>query len=186
MSCNRASSFPTVATVIGLNPQTLGNSGTFVATIAVDPNSIMDKSYQNSDFEEIKADDPITQALVDNINGNLPLKKEPEIFRCELCNISVSKKVVLDAHLIGIKHAKKVKSLELIKEINSSGMLTPSVSQPKTEEWRCNICNISVNSSHQLHAHIQGTKHKAKANSSESNMTYVPAEKVGFSSSGLE
>lgn len=51
--------------------------------------------------------DPVTQAVVENIMGTLPMKK-PHV-RCEDCNISFTSQTVLEAHLQGARHAKQVR-----------------------------------------------------------------------------
>jgi Zinc-finger of C2H2 type len=59
---------------------------------------------------------------------------------------------VLDMHLTGAKHAKKIKSMQILSELTTSGQLT-SVSST----LRCEACGIDANSSQQLQTHLAGT-----------------------------
>uniref|UniRef100_A0A1B6IWA1 C2H2-type domain-containing protein n=1 Tax=Homalodisca liturata TaxID=320908 RepID=A0A1B6IWA1_9HEMI len=171
------SNFPAVATVIGVSKE-VAESGPLLATLAIDP-SIIGAQPHPAEPVEIKTGDPVSQAVVDNIIGKLPTKKEPVLLRCDICNIIVSSQEILETHYAGAKHARKLKGQELIKEIlNSphSTFIAPNAqngSESRIAEFTCKICNVRVNSEQQLQQHLTGSKHKNKAESSQSNTMQV-------------
>ncbi|XP_024890507.1 zinc finger protein 346-like isoform X1 [Temnothorax curvispinosus] len=103
-------------------------------------------------------DDPITKAVVDNIMGNLPTKKP--LVRCEDCDLSFTSQAVLDTHLQGARHAKQVRSKNIMATLEET-----KISFSKDEETnglKCNVCNVCLNSIQQLQTHLNGTRHKKK------------------------
>ncbi|XP_059473282.1 zinc finger protein 385B-like [Neocloeon triangulifer] len=118
--------------------------------------------------------DPVTKAVMDNIFGKLPTKKNQLLYRCDTCNMDFSGQSVLDMHLTGAKHAKKVKSLQILNDLSASGQLTAKGSTT----LRCDACGIEANSSQQLQTHLSGNKHKqrmAKLVNSQNLPMPVPA-----------
>ncbi|XP_018403504.1 PREDICTED: zinc finger protein 385A-like [Cyphomyrmex costatus] len=103
-------------------------------------------------------DDPITKAVVDNIMGNLPTKKP--LVRCEDCDLSFTSQAVLDTHLQGARHAKQVRSKNIMATLEET-----KISFTKDEETnglKCNVCNVCLNSIQQLQTHLNGSRHKKK------------------------
>ncbi|TGZ37120.1 Uncharacterized protein DBV15_05836 [Temnothorax longispinosus] len=103
-------------------------------------------------------DDPVTKAVVDNIMGNLPTKKP--LVRCEDCDLSFTSQAVLDTHLQGARHAKQVRSKNIMATLEET-----KISFSKDEETnglKCNVCNVCLNSIQQLQTHLNGTRHKKK------------------------
>ncbi|XP_054266821.1 zinc finger protein 385B-like isoform X2 [Macrosteles quadrilineatus] len=175
--------FPAVATVIGVSKE-IAESGPLLATLAMDPGLMVQPPAPPMNLPEeteveIKASDPVTQAVVDNIIGKLPTTKEQVRLKCEVCNIEVSGPEILQIHYAGSKHAKKLKAQELIKEIANSPnsvfvLANPSEgSVPNTKEFSCKICNVRLNSHLQLQQHLSGSKHKSKAEANKSNTVQV-------------
>ncbi|KAJ9601343.1 hypothetical protein L9F63_000481, partial [Diploptera punctata] len=105
--------------------------------------------------------DPVTKAVMDNIMGKLPTKKQAVTCKCEVCGLEFSGQIVLETHLAGAKHAKKVKSQEILKQLQSSGQTFTR--DEKTRILKCEVCDVVVNSSQQLQTHLAGNKHKQKA-----------------------
>ncbi|XP_071555664.1 zinc finger protein 346 isoform X2 [Temnothorax nylanderi] len=103
-------------------------------------------------------DDPVTKAVVDNIMGNLPTKKP--LVRCEDCDLSFTSQAVLDTHLQGARHAKQVRSKNIMATLEET-----KISFSKDEETnglKCNVCNVCLNSIQQLQTHLNGSRHKKK------------------------
>lgn len=103
-------------------------------------------------------DDPVTKAVVDNIMGNLPTKKP--LVRCEDCDLSFTSQAVLDTHLQGARHAKQVRSKNIMATLEET-----KISFTKDEETnglKCNVCNVCLNSIQQLQTHLNGSRHKKK------------------------
>ncbi|KYM95442.1 hypothetical protein ALC62_13870, partial [Cyphomyrmex costatus] len=122
-------------------------------------------------------DDPITKAVVDNIMGNLPTKKP--LVRCEDCDLSFTSQAVLDTHLQGARHAKQVRSKNIMATLEET-----KISFTKDEETnglKCNVCNVCLNSIQQLQTHLNGSRHKKKLmrGNNKSYMTRCPALPAG-------
>ncbi|RXG68931.1 Zinc finger matrin-type protein 1 [Armadillidium vulgare] len=79
---------------------------------------------------------------------------------CDVCSLEFSSQVVLDTHLAGSKHQRKLKSKELMKNLEEteSGFERNTVSGV----IRCTICDVTVNSPQLLATHVAGNKHKSK------------------------
>ena len=83
---------------------------------------------------------------------------------CETCQIPFPSVAVLDNHLKGSRHARRVKSQQAFRQLKESGTLFRfrGSSAPVSDlgmssgAIRCEVCQVSVNSSHQLQAHIIG------------------------------
>ena len=76
------------------------------------------------------------------------LRNKPLVtgFDCGLCQVQCSSQVVLDAHLIGKQHKKKLE-----------------MTQAPSGNFRCEICNIAVTDQGGLDMHLAGKKHIKKA-----------------------
>ena len=73
---------------------------------------------------------------------------------CDVCQLPFPSMTVLENHLNGNRHARRVKSKEALKQLLDSGVQFHH--EEGVSEMRCEICRMSVNSSHQLQAHLQG------------------------------
>ncbi|XP_045104783.1 zinc finger protein 385D-like isoform X3 [Portunus trituberculatus] len=106
--------------------------------------------------------DPVTKAVMENVLGRLPTKVKPKVtVRCDVCNLEFYSQAVLDSHLAGSKHQRKVKSADLMKtlEETETGFERDEVSGV----IRCIVCDVTVNSPQLLATHIAGNKHKQRA-----------------------
>uniref|UniRef100_A0A8B9P5A8 Zinc finger matrin-type 4 n=1 Tax=Apteryx owenii TaxID=8824 RepID=A0A8B9P5A8_APTOW len=73
---------------------------------------------------------------------------------CTLCNMSFTSAVVAESHYQGKIHAKRLKLL--LGE-------PPAFKAPGLKRsYTCNICNVTLNSIEQYHAHLKGSKHQTK------------------------
>ncbi|KAE8747838.1 hypothetical protein FOCC_FOCC005450 [Frankliniella occidentalis] len=94
-------------------------------------------------------------------------KKTVVTQKCEICNIELVGQVVIDAHMKGSKHAKKLKAKELLNNMIDAGQVKVDGAQNDkngTGMFKCDTCNVALNSSQQLDVHYAGAKHKAKLN----------------------
>ncbi|XP_015186487.1 PREDICTED: zinc finger protein 385B-like [Polistes dominula] len=103
--------------------------------------------------------DPVTKAVVDNIMGNLPTKK-PHV-RCNDCDLSFTSQTVLDTHLQGSRHAKQIRSKNIMASLEETKVAFTKDSD--TNGLKCNVCNVCLNSIQQLQTHLNGSRHKKKA-----------------------
>ena len=74
------------------------------------------------------------------------------VMTCDLCSLTFPSLSVLNNHIKGSRHLRKVKSQQAYKQMKAAGM---SIKQD-SGEIRCEVCRVSVNSSHQLQAHLAG------------------------------
>ncbi|XP_012175886.1 zinc finger protein 385B [Bombus terrestris] len=103
--------------------------------------------------------DPVTKAVVDNIMGNLPTKKPP--VRCDDCDLSFTSQTVLDTHLQGARHAKQIRSKNIMASLEETKVAFTK--DEETNGLKCNVCNVCLNSIQQLQTHLNGSRHKKKA-----------------------
>ena len=73
---------------------------------------------------------------------------------CEICRLPFPSQAVLENHLRGSRHARRVKSQQAFKQLHDTGALFRH--EEGVSEIRCEVCRVSVNSSHQLQAHLLG------------------------------
>lgn len=105
--------------------------------------------------------DPVAKAVMDNLLGRLPTKKPKISVHCSVCNLEFSSQTVLDSHLAGTKHQKKVKSANLLKSLEETEKGFDKDEQSGV--LRCTMCDVTVNSPQLLATHIAGNKHKQRA-----------------------
>uniref|UniRef100_A0A0K2TY20 C2H2-type domain-containing protein n=1 Tax=Lepeophtheirus salmonis TaxID=72036 RepID=A0A0K2TY20_LEPSM len=79
---------------------------------------------------------------------------------CDVCCMSFPTRYILHNHKLGSRHARKVKSKEVFRQLQDSG--AEFSQDDAATEMKCEMCQISVNSSHQLQAHLRGHKHKGR------------------------
>jgi len=61
---------------------------------------------------------------------------------------------------MGSRHARKVKAESVLRQLQENGAEFRATEA--TGDIRCEVCEVSVNSSHQLQAHMTGHKHKMR------------------------
>lgn len=105
--------------------------------------------------------DPIAKAVMENLLGILPTKKPKITVSCSVCKLELSSQTVLDSHLTGSKHQRKVKSANLLKSLEESEKGLDRDEQSGV--IRCTVCDVTVNSPQLLATHIAGNKHKQRA-----------------------
>ncbi|XP_055937808.1 zinc finger RNA-binding protein-like isoform X2 [Argiope bruennichi] len=82
-------------------------------------------------------------------------------WRCTVCCMDFTSSIPYDMHLRGAKHAKKLKLQDALQSIQSQVAQSKEIA-PLGKSFRCELCNITANSSLQLQTHLEGTKHKNK------------------------
>ncbi|XP_053988820.1 zinc finger protein 346-like isoform X2 [Hylaeus anthracinus] len=116
-------------------------------------------AVSSEDVMSQSLDDPVTKAVVDNIMGNLPTKKP--FVRCNDCDLSFTSQTVLDTHLQGARHAKQIRSKNIMASLEETKIAFTK--DEETNGLKCNVCNVCLNSIQQLQTHLNGTRHKKKA-----------------------
>jgi len=82
------------------------------------------------------------------------------VVNCEVCHLPFPSRAVLEHHLMGSRHARKVKAESVLRQLQENGAEFRATLA--TGDIRCEVCEVSVNSSHQLQAHMTGHKHKMR------------------------
>ena len=118
--------------------------------------------------------DPVTKAVVDNIMGNLPTKKP--LVRCDDCDLSFTSQTVLDTHLQGARHAKQIRSKNIMASLEETKV--PFTKDEETNGLKCNVCNVCLNSIQQLQTHLNGSRHKKKA--MRGNKSYMVRKSLAY------
>ncbi|KAK3915445.1 Zinc finger protein 385D [Frankliniella fusca] len=103
-------------------------------------------------------------------------KKQVVIQKCEICNIELVGQVVIDAHMKGSKHAKKLKAKELLNNLIDAGQVKVDNEKDTAGIFKCDVCDVVLNSSQQLEVHNAGAKHKAKISESGSPQAQAQAQ----------
>ena len=88
-----------------------------------------------------------------NVDGRM-INEKGFMAVCEICRLPFPSQAVLENHLRGSRHARRVKSQQAFKQLHDNGAVFRQ--EEGVSEIRCEICRVSVNSSHQLQAHLQG------------------------------
>ncbi|KAG5673258.1 hypothetical protein PVAND_003321 [Polypedilum vanderplanki] len=91
--------------------------------------------------------DPVVQAIINNINGQIPVSVTKEVL-CEICNISVSSYVVLRDHIAGKKHKKQFKFL---------------CRKKNAIDLNCTICNYICKDNNDYEQHVTSESHVERA-----------------------
>lgn len=82
-------------------------------------------------------------------------------WHCSVCSIDFTSSIPYEMHLRGAKHAKKLKLQDAYHLIQMQVAQNKEIA-PVGKSFRCDLCNITANSSLQLQTHLDGTKHKNK------------------------
>ena len=103
-----------------------------------------------------------------NLSGNSSKVTGVNSFKttCDLCKLTFPSHSVLDNHLKGSRHIRRVKSQQAFRQLQDNGTnLGQNIIHEDGSfedglhfgEICCEVCEVSVNSSHQLQAHLAGT-----------------------------
>ena len=101
--------------------------------------------------------------------------------RCELCGVSVNSEKIMQSHLEGRAHQRRLANSKTLCDMQKEAF--------KSSVVECDICNISVNSQQQLEIHKAGAKHKkiaaSKNQKSSSSTSSTSASSTSASSTSL-
>lgn len=90
--------------------------------------------------------------------------KVVQMFKCEPCNVVCNSSAVLDSHLKGRQHAKKVGkpagTVAAAAAGSSTAVAGSSTAAAGNGPFTCDLCAVTAPSTEQLEAHFQGQKHK--------------------------
>lgn len=120
------------------------------------------------------------------------LKVQP---RCDLCQIMVSSEVVLQTHLLGKPHQKKLRQAEIRAKSQNDSIATSTLpmgfarvpagtttaSSAASNSLICDVCKITTNSIQQLDIHLNGSKHKKVVATMEKRMETSNASSTNVS-----
>merc|ERR1719361_3045320 len=114
---------------------------------------------------DCKSTETCSLLSVASYSSATPAEKVPpapvsrHVVSCEVCQLPFPSRAVLDHHLVGSRHARKVKAESVLRQLQEGGA---EFRGEATGDIRCEVCEVSVNSSHQLQAHMTGHKHKMR------------------------
>lgn len=95
-------------------------------------------------------------------------------FNCEICNLEFTSQAIMDAHLAGSKHQRKVQGNELLWKLQQTESCFTQ--DEETGKLTCLVCHVELTSPQLLEAHLQGTKHKNKVNPPAPGAPTTPKE----------
>ncbi|CAL4196217.1 unnamed protein product [Meganyctiphanes norvegica] len=85
---------------------------------------------------------------------------EGETFGCEVCKLEFTSQSIVDAHMAGAKHQRKLKAQELLWKLQETeSCFTHDEASGKLT---CLVCDVELTSPQLLESHLAGTKHKNK------------------------
>ncbi|CAH1407540.1 unnamed protein product [Nezara viridula] len=86
-----------------------------------------------------------------------------EYIRCDVCKVDCNGNAAYKSHLSGSKHSKKLKEQEMTQYLK-----LPYIRHNEdSNTFSCTLCCATLNAVSQIAAHIEGQKHKNKAQSHE-------------------
>ncbi|XP_053684950.1 uncharacterized protein LOC128734677 [Sabethes cyaneus] len=143
---------------------------------------------------------PEGSSVVDPVQSEI-LKKESAdcvdesgVF-CKVCQIAVTSAAVMETHLKGIKHLKKLKSIGRLPPLNKTGSTIQSIlstlnKPPQQNDWSlyrmpsgkfyCKSCNIILADEKLFSQHWYGKKHKLKVKQEMEELSGTTTTKVGY------
>jgi len=81
-------------------------------------------------------------------------------FNCDVCTLEFTSQAIMDAHLAGSKHQRRVQGNELLWKLQQTE--TCFTQDEETGKLTCLTCHVELTSPQLLEAHLLGTKHKNK------------------------
>ncbi|XP_030057670.1 zinc finger matrin-type protein 4 isoform X2 [Microcaecilia unicolor] len=78
---------------------------------------------------------------------------------CQLCTAWFNNPMMAQQHYDGKKHKKNAARADLLEELGKT--LDTGELKALKRGYTCTICNVTLNSVEQYHAHLQGSKHQA-------------------------
>ena len=136
--------------------------------------TVMNGSGNNNSNNNSKANNNLSSdpRSVSQAIANQVVVTSTSTVYCETCHIAFPSIAVLENHLKGSRHARRVKSQQAFRQLKDAGTLfrfqgssapVADIGMNTHGAIRCEVCQVSVNSSHQLQAHLTGHKHRVRA-----------------------
>ena len=99
-----------------------------------------------------------------NSNNNKSSAESRKRFYCDLCQMAFPSQSVLENHVSGSRHIRRLKTQQPYRQLKDEmhqqhHHQQQQQQEPQTQErgvHRCEVCQVTVNSSHQLQAHLEG------------------------------
>ncbi|XP_043205697.1 fibroin heavy chain-like isoform X2 [Amphibalanus amphitrite] len=92
---------------------------------------------------------------------------------CEVCAKDFNRTIELNSHLAGAKHAKAVKSRQILSDLKEKIPAATGINSM----FRCAPCDITLNSSQQLAMHLSGSRHKMNEKTKRCGSAIVLADR---------
>ncbi|XP_043359045.1 zinc finger matrin-type protein 4 isoform X3 [Dermochelys coriacea] len=84
---------------------------------------------------------------------------------CQLCAAWFNNPMMAQQHYDGKKHKKNAARADLLEQLGKT--LDLGELKGLKRSYTCNICNVTLNSIEQYHAHLKGSKHQTKTQSTD-------------------
>uniref|UniRef100_A0A8C0B6W7 Zinc finger matrin-type 4 n=1 Tax=Buteo japonicus TaxID=224669 RepID=A0A8C0B6W7_9AVES len=85
---------------------------------------------------------------------------------CQLCAAWFNNPMMAQQHYDGKKHKKNAARADLLEQLGKTldlgELRAASAVKAGSGRYTCNICNVTLNSIEQYHAHLKGSKHQTK------------------------
>ncbi|KAI1230031.1 hypothetical protein IHE44_0010417 [Lamprotornis superbus] len=89
-----------------------------------------------------------------------PQQRRDSDRHCQLCTAWFNNPIMAQQHYDGKKHKKNAARADLLEQLGKT--LDLGELRGLKRSYTCNICNVTLNSIEQYHAHLKGSKHQAK------------------------
>ncbi|XP_075767044.1 zinc finger matrin-type protein 4 isoform X2 [Pelodiscus sinensis] len=93
---------------------------------------------------------------------------------CQLCAAWFNNPMMAQQHYDGKKHKKNAARADLLEQLGKT--LDLGELRGLKRSYTCNICNVTLNSIEQYHAHLKGSKHQTKSFKVRSEFWSLSAE----------
>ncbi|XP_014746358.1 PREDICTED: zinc finger matrin-type protein 4 [Sturnus vulgaris] len=88
-----------------------------------------------------------------------PQQRRDSDRHCQLCTAWFNNPIMAQQHYDGKKHKKNAARADLLEQLGKT--LDLGELRGLKRSYTCNICNVTLNSIEQYHAHLKGSKHQA-------------------------
>ncbi|NXH55100.1 ZMAT4 protein, partial [Rhabdornis inornatus] len=89
-----------------------------------------------------------------------PQQRRDSDRHCQLCTAWFNNPIMAQQHYEGKKHKKNAARADLLEQLGKT--LDLGELRGLKRSYTCSICNVTLNSIEQYHAHLKGSKHQAK------------------------
>ncbi|XP_072773712.1 zinc finger matrin-type protein 4 isoform X2 [Taeniopygia guttata] len=100
---------------------------------------------------------PLKPARTDGAPAVPPQRRDSDRY-CQLCTAWFNNPIMAQQHYDGKKHKKNAARADLLEQLGKT--LDLGELRGLKRSYTCNICNVTLNSIEQYHAHLKGSKHQ--------------------------